>query len=159
MTPSRIEPATFRLVAQCLNQVHHRVPPLTIRYFDKMRLHLKCDQITTPVNIQVTGKGQSNKRHSLPHRKWSVLHITKANQFNVVYGSNPVYCRNNKKPINKLCGQNAELLVSVQEWAVTVILEPKKTNCQFPTILPHLKVVSVQLEHMTANTARITTWW
>jgi len=31
MTPTGIEPATFWLVAQCLNQLRHRVPPYFVK--------------------------------------------------------------------------------------------------------------------------------
>jgi hypothetical protein len=35
MTPSVIDPATFRLVAQCLNQLRHRAPPNYVVSFAK----------------------------------------------------------------------------------------------------------------------------
>jgi hypothetical protein len=55
MIPSEIEPATFRLVAQFLNQMRHRGPRHfqmelfvfdTVFYTEKNRMsHIKCDLI------------------------------------------------------------------------------------------------------------------
>jgi hypothetical protein len=36
MTPPEIETATFRLVAQCLNQMRHRVPRNRVGWYQKL---------------------------------------------------------------------------------------------------------------------------